>query len=99
VLGIEDAKADQGVIENYIRTVLNIEGDDFYTPSAGEEPVFNSGRIVLELGNGTVKTINFSEADEDGRRLAIVGGSDFIYSVPAWVLTRLFRDISSFETR
>jgi hypothetical protein len=96
VLGIEDAKADQGVIENYVRAVLNTEGDDFFS---GEAPSFYGGSIVIELGNGAVKTINFSEADEDGRRLARVSGSSFIYSVPAWAVSRLFRDISSFETR
>jgi hypothetical protein len=96
VLGIEDAKADQGVIENYIRVVLNTEGDGFFS---GEADAFSGGNIVLEFGNGAVKTINFSGADEDGRRLARVSGNDYIYSVPSWALSRLFRDISSFETR
>jgi hypothetical protein len=99
VLGIEDAKTDQGVIENYIRSVLNTEGDGFFDAASGEEPALNGSRIVLEFGNGVVKTISFSEPDEEGRRIAFVSGSEYIYSVPSWAVMRLFRDVSSFETR
>jgi hypothetical protein len=99
VLGIEDAKTDQGVIENYIRVVLNTEGDGFFDTTTDEPPDFTGARILLEFGNGTVKTINFSGADEDGRRIAAVSGSEYVYSIPSWVVNRLFRDISSFETQ
>jgi hypothetical protein len=101
VSGLEDAKVDQGVVENYIRTVLNIEGDNFSI--FDEDYDFGNGNrnyVSLEFGNGVIKRIIFSEPDEDGRRIATVTESgEYYYSIPPWAITRLFRDVSSFERR
>ena len=92
---VEDPAQDS--IENYIRNILNVEGDNFADLISSSDPVFNHSRIILEFGNGRVITLRFSEPDEDGRRLASVSGSDYVYSIPAWVSQRLFRDADSFE--
>jgi hypothetical protein len=100
VSGVEDAKVDQGAVENYIRIVINAEGDNFFPD---DEPYdFNKvegSYITLEFGNGMVKTINFGESDEEGRRIANVRGSRYHYSIPPWMVTRLFRETASFEMR
>jgi len=87
VSGVSDV--DQSYVETYIFMILTAEGDDFSEVSA-DEPELNHSRIVLELGNGSIRTIRLSEADETGRRLAHVSGSRYVYSLPAWSAQRLF---------
>jgi hypothetical protein len=99
VSGIAVTNPDQNAIENYIRTILNVEGDNFVDSISGGDPQLNYSRIVLEFGDGSVITIRLSEADETGRIYAHVSGRDYVYSIPAWAAGRLFREPSSFETR
>jgi len=87
-----DASLD--AVETYIRMVIITEGDDFSEVST-DDPVLDHSRIVLELGNGGIRTIRLSEADETGRRLAHVSGSPYVYSLPSWSVQRLFMDISN----
>jgi len=98
VSGAEIANPDYSIIESYIRTILITEGDDFSDVSFDASDLYNS-RIILELGNGSVRTIRLSEADDTGRRLAHVSGSRYVYSLPAWSANRLFRNASEFETQ
>lgn len=93
VTGVHIEDPAQESIENYIRIVLNTEGDNFIS----DEMNFNHSSIVLEFDNGLVKTIRISEADETGRCFARVSGSEYTYSIPSWSAARLFRDASSFE--
>lgn len=91
---------DRSNVENYIRTILSAEGDNF----AGllqdfDRDIFTHSSIIVEFGNGNIVTVNFSEPDESGRRLAIVTGRDYVYSIPAWSGGRLFRDAASFEAQ
>jgi len=97
ISGIYVSNPAQDIIENYIRIILNTEGDNFAGFDSGEEPGFNYGRIILEFGNGTVTTVRFSEPDETGRLFARVSGSEYIYTIPSWAATRLFREAASFE--
>jgi len=90
-----NTQTNQSLIESYIYAILIAEGDDFSEVSA-DDPELNHSRIILELGNGSVRTIRLSEADETGRRLAHVSGSHYVYSLPAWSAQRLFRDVSEF---
>ncbi|MDR1838380.1 MAG: DUF4340 domain-containing protein [Treponema sp.] len=96
ISGINVENPAQDSIENYIRIVLNTEGDNFAGFVSGNEQ-FNHSRIVFEFGNGRVTTIRFSEPDENGRLFAHVSGSEYIYAIPSWVAARLFRDAASFE--
>ena len=96
ISGINVKEPDHGVIENYLRVIINTEGDNFVNLDSHE---FNHSRIVLEFGNGRITTIRFSEPDEHDLRLAHVSGRDYIYSIPSWAAQRLFRDAESFEIR
>jgi len=96
ISGINVENPAQDLVENYIRIVLNTEGDNFAGLVSGNEQ-FNHRRIVLEFGNGKITTIGFSEPDEDGRLFANVSGSEYIYAIPSWAAARLFRDAASFE--
>jgi len=97
ISGINVVNPAQDAIENYIRIILDTEGDNFAAFDSGEEPEFNYGRIVLEFGDGKVTTVRFSEPDETGRLFAGVGGSEYIYSIPSWAAMRLYREAASFE--
>jgi len=99
ISGIDVSIPDVNGIENYIRTILNTEGDNFVHHVSRDDPVFNQNRIVLEFGNGRILTIRISDPDESGRRLVNISGREYIYSVPAWAANRFFRDASSFEMR
>jgi hypothetical protein len=95
VSGIDIADPDQTIIDGYVREVLNLEGDDFVSMS--DAPGYYENSLVLELGNGGVKTIRVSNADESGRRVALVEGFDYGYSIAPWAAQRLFRNAIDFE--
>ena len=97
ISGIEVVNPDQNIIDSYIRSILNIEGEDFSGGISVNDPALGHSSIVLELGNGTIKTIRLSEGDESGRRYANVSGSGFVYSLAPWAVQRLFRGAEDFE--
>jgi hypothetical protein len=99
VSGFELVDPDQPSIDSYIKTVLNLEGDDFSDSIAGNDPMFNYGSLVLELGNGAVKTIRVTDADETGRRFARVDGLEYVYSIAPWAAQGLFKNALDFEKR
>ncbi|MDR2964851.1 MAG: DUF4340 domain-containing protein [Treponema sp.] len=92
------ANPDKSGIDSYIRTVLNTEGDNFLG-LISEETQFTHSSIIVEFGNGKIVTVNLSEPDEGGNRLAFVSNRQFVYSIPAWSGGRLFRDAVSFESQ
>jgi hypothetical protein len=96
VSGIQIANPDQASIDSYIREILNLEGDDF-VPLVTEDPSHYENSFVLELGNGSVKTIRVTNADESGRRTAFIEGFDYGYSLAPWAAQRLFRNERDFE--
>ncbi|MDR1586967.1 MAG: DUF4340 domain-containing protein [Treponema sp.] len=95
--GVDVENPDTGKIDAYVRGILNIEGDDFADSADAGAPEFNAGRIALELGDGSVKTIRLTAPDESNRRLAAVSGSPWVYSLSGWSTERLFREASFFE--
>jgi hypothetical protein len=95
--GITVAALDTAKVDSYIQGILNIEGDDFSASAKPEDPLFNEGRLVLELGDGGIRTLRLGAADESNRRLACVSGSPYVYSLAGWAVERLFREASSFE--
>lgn len=97
VSGINVENPDQNKIENYVRIVLDTEGDDFIDSVFADNYVFGKSRVVFEFGDGRVVTIQISEPDGTGRCLVQVTGSEYFYSVPAWASMRIFRDAASFE--
>ena len=96
VSGFEVANPDQASIDGYVREILNLEGDDFVSLITDDSTYYESS-FVLELGNGGVKTIRVSNADESGRRVALVEGFDYGYSLAPWAAQRLFRNVIDFE--
>ena len=97
--GIVVEKPDQSAINSYINSVLNIEGDDFIDSIKSDDPMLNHSRIVLEFGNGNVRTIRFSESDENGGRYAAVSTSDNVYSISPWTAQSLFKNAWDFESQ
>jgi hypothetical protein len=94
----ELAKPDMAQVESYIRDILNTSGDDFVDYITPSDPLFNHSRIVLELGDGSIRTIRLGPPDASGQVLAAVSGSDFVYSIPEWSNDRLFVEPDFFES-
>ena len=90
------ANPDFSKVESYIRDILSVSGDDFIDGINLSDPMFNP-RIIMELGNGSTKTLRLGPANEDtGGRYATISGSDFVYSIPAWAVGKLFVDKENF---
>jgi hypothetical protein len=88
---------DMGKIDSYIRDILNTQGDDFVDTINASDSMFNHSRLVLELGDGAIRTIRFSRPDEDGKSYAAITGADLVYSIPSWTMLRLFPDVQTFS--
>jgi len=99
ISGIEIANPDITAVENYIRGILNTEGDGFSDSVSWEDTRLDYSRITLELGYGRVITIRLTPGDESGRIFAHVSGNDYIYSIPSWAAQRLYQPAESFEIR
>jgi hypothetical protein len=93
----ELADPDTERVNSYIRDILNSFGDEFVENVSVSDPLFNNCRLVLEFGDGSIRTIRLGPADEIGRRFATVSGSDWVYLVPGWASRQLFAETESFE--
>jgi len=93
----EISNPDFSKVDSYIRDILGVSGDDFIDDVSPSDPMFNSCRVVMELGNGSTKTLRLGPADQEGKRYATVSGSDYVYSIPAWSVRRLFVDKDNFN--
>ncbi|MDR1636014.1 MAG: DUF4340 domain-containing protein [Treponema sp.] len=89
-----DLEPDNSRVESYIRGILSAQGEDFLPPPV-PEPFPEAGRLVLELGNGTVLTLSLGEGEPD-RYIAKVSGSPHLYALADWTVERLFRDAGYF---
>jgi hypothetical protein len=96
---------DNSLVDGYVRALLDAEGDDFITTLDARDPVFDQGRITMELGNGAVRVIRLGPTVESGggeegpvqtRRSAVVTGSPYVYALAEWTINRLFRDAAYF---
>jgi hypothetical protein len=88
---------DMGQVDSYLREIINASGSDFAEDTHGSDPMFNSGRIVLEFGDGSIKNIRFSPPDEDGQKYAVISGTDWVYVIPSWTASRFFPETDYFE--
>ncbi|MDR0316475.1 MAG: DUF4340 domain-containing protein [Treponema sp.] len=95
--GLDIANPDMNKVDTYIRGILYTEGDDFIDFIDAGDQMFSDSRIELEFGNGTQTIIRLSPPDENNRRYATMSGAWYVYSIPGWVSTRLFRDAEFFE--
>jgi hypothetical protein len=97
VSGMTVTNPDMGKIDSYVRGILFTEGDDFSGSVTPDDSLFNDSRITVERGDGGVISIRLGPAGESGRRLAVVSGSEYVYSLAGWAVERLFRDAAYFE--
>jgi len=79
-------------VEAWIQGILEAQGEDFTNSFDTQNP----GRIVLELGDGSVLSVQIGEAGEDGRSPALVNGKPYVFMLPQWTASRLQRERSYF---
>jgi len=88
----EITNPDFSKVDGYIRDILSVSGDDFIDDINPSDPMFNASRIVMELGNGSTRTLRLSPPNENDKYYATISGSDFVYSIPSWAAQKLFVD-------
>jgi hypothetical protein len=93
--GLDIPNADNGRIDLYVRGILAAQGEDFVP--ALPAPLSGGGRLILELGNGNILTLNTGTEGEGGRPLAEVSGFPFLYALADWTVERLFREAGYFS--
>ncbi|MCL2044546.1 MAG: DUF4340 domain-containing protein [Treponema sp.] len=84
-------------VNTYIRDILTTSGSDFIDDVAVNDSLFDYSRIILEIGDGSSRTLHIGPPDEDNWRYATVTGSGLVYSLPAWSADRLFARAGDFE--
>jgi hypothetical protein len=95
-----DTVPDKQRVESYIRAILDAEGENFILLANQADLFLNAGRIVLELGDGSIRTIRVGYGADDPTRLcASVSGSPYVYALADWTADRIFRDAAYFGTR
>jgi hypothetical protein len=85
---------DGSKVDAWIKGIFEAQGDSFISPTEGGE--LAAGRMILELGDGSVRTIQAGEAlPEDGgteQRPVSVSGVPYLFVVSQWTLqNRLFK--------
>lgn len=93
----ELSNPDFNKVETYLQDILSTSGDDFVDGVNPSDPMFNSGRVEMELGNGATKTLKFAAPNEDGKYFTTVSGSDFVYSVQSWAVDKIFVQPDTFR--
>jgi hypothetical protein len=96
-LNFELKDPDTERVNSYIRDILNSFGDEFVEDVSVSDPLFNNCRLMLEFGDGSIRTIRLGPADEAGRRYVTVSGSDLVYLIPGWISRQLLVDAEEFE--
>ncbi|MDR2304248.1 MAG: DUF4340 domain-containing protein [Treponema sp.] len=91
-----DTAIERTKVESWLQGILNTEGENFATGHAGP---YDSGRVSLELGNGSVLAIAFSPQDASGKRNVTLSGSNEVYTLADWAVSRIFREAAYFETQ
>jgi hypothetical protein len=89
--------ANKDAVESYLRTIFDIQADDFYRQEFGSEaPQFTAGSIRLELGDGSAMTVQ-AAAPNEGKVPATVSGSRYAYLLSEGAVKRLFREKASLQ--
>jgi hypothetical protein len=95
--GMEVARPDRNRVETYIRGILTMEAEDFAAP--GDSPEIEGARLVLELDDGSVRTLLIGPGGESGKRPVSVPGTPHVYVLSEWASERIFREAAYFETQ
>jgi hypothetical protein len=94
------AVPDKQRVETYIRAILEAEGENFILLENQADFLLDAGRIILELGDGSIRTIRAGyETGGPARLCAAVSGSPYVYALADWTADRIFRDAAYFGTR
>jgi hypothetical protein len=100
--GVAEDALDTTRIDSFIRAILDAEGDNFVTGMQAGDLASGEGSIHLELGDGTFRTIRLGpvmpagEEGGTGKRIAVVSGSPYVYTLAEWTVSRLFQNVSYF---
>jgi hypothetical protein len=82
-------------VDTWLRNLFDIQGDDFISREDSGGFVFNAAAINIELGNGSVITVQ--AAQENAEKWPVtVSGSPYVYLLSRPTFRRLFQERSAF---
>ncbi|MDR0719699.1 MAG: DUF4340 domain-containing protein, partial [Treponema sp.] len=84
---------DTRSVTSWLRTIADSEGQDFVAGPG--DPDFGVGSIVLEMGNGSSRTLKAGELTEENTRNAKLSDTAYVYSLSEWAVNRIFIDRNS----
>jgi len=90
IIGKEDA-LDANRVEAFLKRLLEAEADSF----AVSAPEIVEGKIAIQFGNGTTRSLEAGPLIEESNRNAIVSGSSYFYALSERTFYNLFK-ISSY---
>ena len=90
-LNFLEENQDNARVESYIRDILGISADDFFSDGSVVFPMVNYCRLELQFGDGSVKVINIGQPDESETHNMTVSDKSYIYSISQWTRNRLIR--------
>jgi hypothetical protein len=92
--GDDSTLLDKNKTEAWIRGILEAQGDNFL-------PLQNNftatARVIIELGDGSTLGLQIGEAAEEVKTPAVTGNKPYMYVLPRWTVTRIFRERGYFN--
>ncbi|GHV20437.1 hypothetical protein FACS189494_04190 [Spirochaetia bacterium] len=99
--GVSAIKVDTPKADSYVRFILDSSGDDFISALKVTDPPFNTegtGRLVIEFGDGTRKTITLGEKFNE-KNTAVISGVPYVFSLADWTVNRIWQDYNELEQK
>jgi hypothetical protein len=86
---------DTRSVNSWLRAIADSEGQDFVPGVRPGDLAFGVGSIVLEMGNGSSRTLRAGELTEENTRNAELSDTGYVYSLSEWTINRIFIDRNS----
>ena len=97
-LNFEIGEIERERMERYVRIILDAVGGTFTDSVSTDDPLFDYSSIEIQFGfPSEIKQISIGPLNEYGVYFATVSGSDFVYVLPQWIYSMLFRTNEYFD--
>jgi hypothetical protein len=97
-----DGEPKTADIDAYIRGIVDAAGEDFAAGLFPEDEGFTDAdavsRVVLELGDGSTRTL-YRGPDFSGKKTVALSGSPYVWLLSDWTANRIFRTGDGFFNR
>jgi hypothetical protein len=85
---LDGSTADPSAVDSALRFILDSSGEDFADSS---EVLPEEGRLVLEIGDGSSRSITLMKKNSDEKYSAVVSDSKYVYILGDWTVSRIWK--------